>query len=120
MPIVVDKVTAREAVDGTDIVITMTTANEPFIEAGWLKPGALLCSMGGVPEVHFDVPAEVDRLVVDDLGYALVQGDLHEWIKNGYITEAEITERIDADIGEIAIGTKTGRQFGRVRTFLSR
>jgi ornithine cyclodeaminase len=88
----------------------MTTADEPFIEAGWLKPGALLCSMGGVPEVHFDVLAEADRLVIDDLSYALDQGDLHEWIKEGHITEAQIVERIDADIGEIAIGVKPGRQ----------
>ena len=100
----------EEAIDGADIVITMTTASEPFIEAGWLKPGALLCSMGGVPEVHFDVLAEVDTLVIDDLSYALAQGDLHEWIKGGDITEKQVLERIDADIGEIAIGAKPGRQ----------
>jgi ornithine cyclodeaminase len=100
----------QEAIDGADIVITMTTADEPFIESGWLKQGALLCSMGGVPEVHFDVLAEADRLVIDDLSYALDQGDLHEWIKGGHITEAQIVERIDADIGEIAIGAKPGRQ----------
>ena len=99
-----------EAIDGADIVITMTTANEPFIEAGWLKPGALLCSMGGVPEVHFDVLAEVDTLIIDDPSYALAQGDLHEWIKNGHITEKQVLARIDADIGEIAIGAKPGRQ----------
>ena len=93
----------------------MTTADEPFIEAGWLKPGALLCSMRGVPEVHFDVLAEVDALVIDDLSYALAQGDLHEWIKNGDITEKQVPERIDADIGEIAIGAKPGRQHGDER-----
>ncbi len=100
----------QKAIEGADIIITMTTADEPFIEAGWLKPGALLCSMGGVPEVHFDVLAEVNRLVIDDLSYALDQGDLHEWIKEGHITEAQIVERIDADIGEIAVGAKPGRQ----------
>ena len=107
--------TPEEAIDGADIVITMTTADEPFIEAGWLKPGALLCSMRGVPEVHFDVLAEVDALVIDDLSYALAQGDLHEWIKNGDITEKQVPERIDADIGEIAIGAKPGRQHGDER-----
>ena len=100
----------QEAVDGADIVITMTTASQPFIETGWLKPGVLLASMGGVPEVHFDVLAEVDQLIIDDLGYALAQGDLHEWIKNGYTTEEQLVERIDADIGEIAVGTKSGRR----------
>ena len=101
---------SEEAINGADIVITMTTASKPFINTDCLKSGALLCSMGGVPEVHFDVLAEVDTLVIDDLSYALAQGDLHEWIKNGNITEKQVLERIDADIGEIAIGAKPGRR----------
>jgi ornithine cyclodeaminase/alanine dehydrogenase-like protein (mu-crystallin family) len=31
---------ARDAVDGADIVITVTNANRPVMDAAWLKPGA--------------------------------------------------------------------------------
>ena len=105
----------QEAIEGADIIITMTTTNEPFIQPEWLKPGALLCSMGSTPEVQFGVLAEVDRLFIDDLSYAMAQGDLHEWIKNGDISKKQVLARIDADIGEIAIGTNPGRRHANER-----
>lgn len=97
------------AVRGADIVVTITKAEAPFVEPGWLAPRALLLSMGGCPEVDFGVLAEIDRLIVDDLDYALAQGDLHEWIETGRIDRAGIEARMDADIGEVAIGARPGR-----------
>ena len=100
----------EEAVRAADVIVTITKAKEPFIHSGWLKEGALLLSMGGVPEVAFDVLAEADRLIVDDIDYALAQGDLHAWVKSGAISKEALIERIDADIGEIAVQSKPGRQ----------
>lgn len=37
--------TAQEAVAGADIVAAMTSASEPVFEMGWIKPGALICSI---------------------------------------------------------------------------
>lgn len=99
----------EEAVRGADIVVTITKATQAFIERGWLAPGAVLLSMGGCPEVRFEVLGEVDRLIVDDLDYAMAQGDLHTWVAQGLIEREALSARIDADIGEIAIGAKPGR-----------
>lgn len=99
----------EQAVRGADIVVTITKATRPFIETGWLAPGAVLLSMGGCPEVRFEVLDEVDRVIVDDLDYALAQGDLHAWVKDGLIDRDALGARIDADIGEVAIGAKPGR-----------
>lgn len=99
----------EEAVKGADVVATITKAKEPFIPAGWLKKGALLLSMGGVPEVSFEVLGEADRLIVDDTDYALAQGDLHHWVKSGAISKEDLLARVDADIGEVAVGAKPGR-----------
>lgn len=100
---------AEEAVRGADIVVTITLATEPIVKPGWLAEGATLVSMGGVPEVEFDVLDEVGKLVVDDLDYALLRGDLANWIASGRISQEDMLARVDADIGEIVSGIKTGR-----------
>ena len=105
----------EQTVRGADIVVTITKAKEAFVQPGWLEEGAVLLSMGGVPEVAFGVLAEIDRLIVDDIDYALAQGDLHTWVKSGAITKEALLARIDADIGEVAIGAKPGRRDARER-----
>jgi ornithine cyclodeaminase len=99
----------EQAVRGADVVVTITKAKEAFLQPGWLAQGALLLSMGGVPEVAFGVLDEIDRLIVDDIDYALAQGDLHAWVSSGAISKQALLARIDADIGEVAIGAKPGR-----------
>lgn len=102
--------TAEEAVRGADIVVTITLAQAPVVHPGWLKKGAFLCSMGGVPEVDFGVLPELDRIVVDDLDYALLRGDLATWIDRGHISREDLLARVDADIGEVVLGTKPSRK----------
>jgi alanine dehydrogenase len=101
--------TAEEAIRGADVVITITLASEAFVKPGWLKPGAVLVSMGGVPEVDFGVLAEMDRVVVDDPDYALLKGDFATWVDRGEISLEAMKDRIDADLGEILCGAKEGR-----------
>lgn len=100
---------AEEAIRGADIVVTITLAATPFVQAGWLKEGALLVSMGGVHEIHFPVLGEMDRVIVDDPGHALLRGDFASWVDRGEVTLDAMKQRIDADIGEIVFGTKPGR-----------
>lgn len=100
----------EEAIRGADVVITITLASEAFVKPGWLKPGAVLVSMGGVPEVEFGVLSEIDRVFVDDPDYALLKGDFATWIDRGEISLADMTARIDADLGELMCGSKPGRQ----------
>lgn len=102
--------TAEEAVRGADIVITLTNATEPFVEPGWLAAGAFLCSMGSYPEIYSGVLAEVDRLFVDDVDYAVTRGDIGAWIAAGEVTRNEIESRLDGHIGEVVAGLKPGRQ----------
>jgi ornithine cyclodeaminase len=105
----------EQAVRGADVVVTITKARQAFLMPGWLKEGAVLLSMGGVPEVAFGVLDEIDRLIVDDIDYALAQGDLHAWVKSGAIAKEALLARIDADIGEVAIAAKPGRHSEKER-----
>jgi ornithine cyclodeaminase len=101
---------AEEAAREADIVVTMTTAKEAFFKPGWLKQGALLLSMGGVPEIEYGVLGEIDRLFVDDVGYALLRGDLASWTEGGFMARADLEARIDGDIGQVVCGACEGRQ----------
>lgn len=101
--------TAEEAIRDADIVITITLAQKAFVKPGWLKPGAVLVSMGGVPEVEFGVLAEFERVVCDDPDYALLKGDFANWVDRGEISLEAMKARIDADLGEVMCGAKPGR-----------
>lgn len=101
---------AEEAIRGADVVITITLASEAFVKPGWLKEGAVLVSMGGVPEVEFGVLAEIDRVIVDDPDYALLKGDFATWVDRGEISLQAMKDRIDADLGEVMCGAKEGRR----------
>jgi ornithine cyclodeaminase/alanine dehydrogenase-like protein (mu-crystallin family) len=100
---------ADSALRGADVAITLTTASEPFIRAGRLQPGALLLSMGSPHEVDVGVLRECDALIVDDIDYALMQGDIHAWLTRGEIDEAELADRLRANIGQVLAGVAPGR-----------
>jgi len=100
---------AAEAIDGADIVVTITVAKEPMILPGMLKAGATVLSMGGAPEVAFGVLGEFDRLFVDEINYALFRGDYATWVNNGDVTAEAMRKKIDANIGEVICGAKKGR-----------
>lgn len=109
--------TADAALAGADIVITITLATEPVVGPGRLAPGATLIALGGVPEIDFGVLAEIDRLVVDEIDYALLRGSLAAWVERRDIDAASLRARIDADLGEIALCAKSGRTSPDERVF---
>ena len=99
-----------EAVRDADFVITISSAAEPFLGAGMLRRGAFLCSLGGGHEIDASILAEVDRLFVDDLSYALWRGDFKGWVDRGDISRAALEQRIEGDIGLVALGELPRRQ----------
>ena len=55
----------QEAVEGADVIATMTTTRQPFIEAAWLKKGCFVAAMGK-NEFEEEALLEADLLVVDE------------------------------------------------------
>jgi ornithine cyclodeaminase len=99
----------EEAVAGADIVITITTATAPVLQAAWLKPGATVIGLGD-EELAPDLFGWANRFVVDELSFALTCGSLGAWVSGGAVTADALARRLDADIGEVAAGQKAGRQ----------
>ena len=59
----------EQAVRAADLVITVTTGNQPLVEYGWLKPGAFVAKLGSYQEVALDVLTRADKVVVDRWKY---------------------------------------------------
>ncbi|HUP31463.1 MAG TPA: ornithine cyclodeaminase family protein [Gaiellaceae bacterium] len=100
---------AREAVEGADVICTVSTASEPVLRYEWLKPG---CHVNGVGS-HSPGAREIDgetmlraRVAVDNRVAALGEcGDCMIPVAEGLFGE----EHVSDEIGEILIGAKPGR-----------
>ena len=99
----------QEAVQGADVVITVTASREPLVRAAWLKAGALVIAVGSdgpdKQELDVDVLARADRIVADSLPQCLRLGEIHHGVESGAITK----EKVAAELGEITSGRKPGR-----------
>ncbi len=102
--------TAREAVEGADIICTVTTAKEPVIFGEWITTGAHINSVGAfMPSTReLDTAAVVrSRLYVDRRESALNEaGEYLIPLSEGAIS----ADHIVGEIGEVLIGIVPGRQ----------
>ncbi len=101
--------TAIEAVQGADLLATVTTAKEPILSADWLKPGVHINAVGSHrPDVREIDAATIKRAkVVVDSREAIMSecGDILLAIRDGALTR----DHIDLEIGEVLAGSKPGR-----------
>jgi ornithine cyclodeaminase len=101
---------AREALDGADVVVTATNSSTPVIEHGWLAPGAHVNAIGAsIPSAReLDVATvAAAELFVDARESAENEaGDFRLALAEGAISGPE---HIRAELGEVAAGVQAGR-----------
>ena len=59
----------EQAVRESDIIITVTTGDQPLVERSWLRPGAFVARLGSYQEVALDVITTADKVIVDNWHY---------------------------------------------------
>lgn len=96
----------EEVVNGSDIVITATIADEPLVMKEWLKKGALVASVGSYQELDEQIPLTCGKLIVDSWAQNAHRGELLKLVKAGRISEKDIY----SELGYIASGKKAGRE----------
>lgn len=102
--------TAEEALDGADIIVTVTNSQQPVVKRDWISPGAHINAVG----THSPASREIDgatmgaaRLFVDRRESTINEaGDYLLALKEGFITPDSIV----GEIGELLIGAKQARQ----------
>jgi len=102
--------TAEEAVRGADIVVTTTRGRSgPIVKKEWIQPGTHIAAIGadaaGKQELDADVFAGA-KVVTDSTNLCVERGETHNAVKAGTIRP----EDIHAEIGEILLGKKPGRE----------
>ena len=99
--------TPEAAVRESDIIVTVTLANDPIIHSEWLKKGCLLMNMADF-EVSYNCVKKADKIVVDNW----------ETIKHRLVSTVALMaheglikdEDIHAQLGQILTGAKSGRE----------
>jgi alanine dehydrogenase len=103
--------TAKEAVGGSDLVVAATTAREPVFQGEWLDEGVHVCGVGANSPAKRELDEMTfrrsNKVVVDFKEQVLEEaGDLQAAIRNGAIAASGIY----AELGDIIVGRKAGRQ----------
>jgi ornithine cyclodeaminase len=100
---------AREAVRGSDIIVTTTPAHDPILWNDWLEPGQHITAMGSDAEDKNEIDpvivARADIYVADDLKQTTVLGELHHAIAKGLIDKSKPL----AELGQVIAGQRPGR-----------
>ncbi len=101
--------TVEAAVDGADVIVTVTASRSPLLRKEWIAPGALVIAVGSdgphKQELDVGVLAQADRVIADSLPQCARLGEIHHAIDAGVITAERVTE-----LGQITAGRAPGRR----------
>lgn len=101
---------AREAVDGADIICTTTSSQDPVVEGDWIRPGAHINAVGSSVATARELDSlavQRSRLFVDRLESAVNEaGDFILAKAEGAVND----DHIVGEIGEVLVGRVAGRK----------
>lgn len=97
---------AHRAVREAEVVVTATIADRPYLPFEWLSPGSFVSNVS-IMDVQPDVFLEVDKVVVDDWDQCNREKKvIHQLVQQGVFSR----ERLHAELGEVVIGKRPGRE----------
>ncbi len=107
----------ENVVRGSDIVVTVTPSKEPLVEVDWIERGMHINAIGadgpGKQEHDPAIVKLADKVVVDSLNQCRRIGEIQHAIAKGLITDDDV----HAEIGDILLGKKSGRESDDEITF---
>ena len=91
-----------------DLIVTCTTATEPFLTTDMVRPGTFVAAVGADnPQKSEIEPAlmAASLVVTDSTAQCAAMGDLHHAVEAGVMAPADV----HAELAELVAGTKPGR-----------
>ena len=92
----------------SDVIVTCTTAREPFLEAAMVRPGTFVAAVGAdspaKSEISLGLMARA-RVVADVLDQCAAMGDLRHALAAGAMRRDDV----HAELADLVAGTKPGR-----------
>lgn len=98
----------EDAVQGANLVITVTPSHEPLVYSGWIEPGTHVTAVGsdGPDKQELDVELlhRADLVIADRLTQCIKLGEIHHAVEAGRL-------RADAcvELGAVVLGLADGR-----------
>jgi N-[(2S)-2-amino-2-carboxyethyl]-L-glutamate dehydrogenase len=107
----------RDAVQGADVVVTSTCADEPIVKEEWMKKGSLLTHIGSYIEEEYEVVLNSNKIIADDWEVIKHRKTpvLARMFDEGIIKDGDIYANLD----EIVASNKKGRETDSERIFFS-
>ena len=100
------EICAEDAVQQAHVLITCTVADQPYIAFEWLRNGVFISNVS-IMDLHTDVFLKADKVIVDDWEQCNREKKIiHQMVTEGLFSR----KRLHAELGEIVIGTKPGRE----------
>ena len=100
--------TCRDAVIGTDLIVTATWAREPLVKGEWVSPGTHVNAMGadlvGMQELDFAL-LQKSKIFVDEIDQALKMGAVNVPFSNAEIAR----DSIQGTLGQVIAKKIQGR-----------
>jgi ornithine cyclodeaminase/alanine dehydrogenase-like protein (mu-crystallin family) len=112
----------EDAIKPAQLIVPVTTTTSGYIHFDWLQPGSLLVNVS-LDDPLPEVVLKADQVIVDD--WPLVKNDPRRLIgrmyREGSVVGPDVQaqaladgcRRIDAEVGEIVVGKKRGRNHSR-------
>ncbi|KAB2788034.1 cyclodeaminase [Brucella anthropi] len=108
---------AKEACDGTDIIVTTTPSETPLIKAEWLAPGQHVTAMGSDAEHKNEIDSTLFQrsiiYVADSLSQTRRLGELHHAISAGIVA----ADTVFPELGQIVLNAPTFQRKAEDITF---
>lgn len=98
----------KDAVMGSDIIVTTTPAREPIVQNDWVNKGAHINAIGADASGKEELEPLIlkrSKIIVDDFEQAWHGGEINVPVKKGLIKKEDIC----GELGEIIAGKKSGR-----------
>lgn len=99
----------RDAVAGSDIIVTTTPSEQPILRAEWISPGQHITAMGSDAEhkneIESAIISKADCYVADRISQTRKLGELHHAIAAGIVSP----EQDFPELGQIIAGHAQGR-----------
>lgn len=97
----------KNGVKDSNVIVTVTTANEGLIKREWFdNDGCLICSLGTFQELDYGLITSMDKIIVDNREQVKYTGTLATFFSKGTMSDKDIY----AELGEIMASKKVGRE----------
>jgi ornithine cyclodeaminase len=100
---------AKDAVAGSDLIVTVTPSTEPFVKADWIVPGMHITAVGAdsptKQELDENIFGLADVIIADRLSQCVERGEIHHAVEKGVIAADDVT----GELGDVILGKVHGR-----------